>query len=203
MIRRKSGPVPQGCCGIEAIEDIADKTDRELLHRFATYGDQEAFATVVERYGSQVLSICYRTLRHAQDAEDAFQATFLVLARKAGSIDWQESVGRWLSEVAYRVASEARGQQSRRRSKVKALDPLFEVPVPAEGDQKDLHAALDRELLRLPAKYRLPLVLCYREGRSRDEAAQRLGLTPGTVKGRLERGRGLLRRRLVIGRSLR
>jgi RNA polymerase sigma factor (sigma-70 family) len=144
-----------------------------------------------------VLGVCRGVLQNEQDAEDAFQAAFLVLARKATTIRKQDSLGSWLHGVAYRVARKARGRAARRRAPADA--PVRPAPAgpPEELAWRELNAALHEELARLPAHYRAPLVLCCREGASRDEAAQRLAWTLGRVKDRLERGRALLRQRLV------
>jgi RNA polymerase sigma factor (sigma-70 family) len=135
-------------------------------------------------------------LNHEHDAEDAFQATFLLLARKAGAIRWRESVGNWLYEAAYRIASKARVQGARRHrheQQAATMQPLSS-PAPAWDE---LRVVLDEELHRLPEKYRMPLLLCYLHGKTRDEAAEQLGWTVGTVKGCLERGRDILRGRLA------
>src|SRR5262245_57348475 len=105
-------------------------TDRELLHRFATSADQEAFAVVVQRHGALVLNVCRRLLRHDQDAEDAFQAAFVVLARKAGVVSWTDSIACWLHEVAWRTAAELRGRRARQRQREVTMDALPEVPTP-------------------------------------------------------------------------
>jgi RNA polymerase sigma factor (sigma-70 family) len=174
----------------------AQLTDRELLERFAESRDDTAFAVLVRRHGPLVLGSCRRILHNLQDAEDVFQATFLALARKAGAVRRSEAVAGWLYRVASRLALQVRRQCARRvaregRAAVRsAPDPLAEV------SGRDLCAALDEELNRLPEKYRLPLLLCCLEGLSRDEAARRLGWSAGALKGRLERGRELLRQRL-------
>jgi len=172
-------------------------SDRQLLARFATNGDQSAFATIVQRHGPLVLNVCRRMLRHEQDAEDAFQAAFLVLARKAGRVAWDDSVACWLHEVAWRTAAELRGRRGRQRQRETAMAAPPEVPSPTQGAWDELSSLLDEELRRLPEKYRAPLILCYLEGRTRDEAAEQLGWSEGSVKGRLERGRDLLRQRLT------
>jgi RNA polymerase sigma factor (sigma-70 family) len=175
---------------------LRDLTDRQLLERFAAVRDEEAFRILVERYGALVLGVCRRVLRHEQDAEDAFQATFLVLARKAGTACWRESVGNWLYEVAHRLAAEARKHAARRRRhELQAGKPL--VCPPAETARQELCSVIDQELQHLPARYRAPVVLCCLQGMKRSQAARQLGWTEGMVKGRLERGRNLLRRRLV------
>jgi RNA polymerase sigma factor (sigma-70 family) len=176
--------------------DAQALTDRQLLERFAGERDQAAFAALVERHGALVLGVCRRVLGHEQEAEDAFQATFVVLARKARSAGWQESIANWLYEVARRVARKARSEALRRQERERqAADmqrPNFTVDAVHE-----LQQVLDEELARLPAKYRAPLLLCYLEGKTRDEAAEQLGWSLGAVKGRLERGRALLHERLV------
>lgn len=171
-----------------------ERTDRQLLERFAQTGDEAAFAAVVDRHGAMVLSVCRRVLGNVQDAEDAFQAVFLVLARKAGSQTWQDSVGNWLHGVSLRVALKARTAGARRRRREsQAPQPIAGG---AEEQLADLRRVLDEELAKLPARYRAPLILCYLEGKTRDEAAEELGWSSGSVKGRLERGRELLKSRL-------
>jgi RNA polymerase sigma factor (sigma-70 family) len=171
--------------------------DHQLLERFATHRDEAAFTALVERHGPMVLRVCRRVLQDGHAAEDAFQATFLVLVRKAGSLRRRELVGNWLYGVAYRVAARARVEAAKRRDREgrTALpppgDPLAEVT------GRELTTALDDELNRLPDKYRAPLVLCYLQGLSRDEAAQQLGWSLGTFKRRLEQARDVLHRRLA------
>jgi RNA polymerase sigma factor (sigma-70 family) len=172
-------------------------SDRELLTRFATAHDEAAFRALVDRHGPLVLGVCRRLLRQEQDAEDVFQATFLILARKAASVRWRESVGNWLHEVAYRLAAEARGKAARRRVRERhaaATAPKFPTPDPGLGELCD---TLDEELYRLPEQYRLPLLLCYLEGQTRDQAARHLGWSLRTLHRRLERGREILRVRLT------
>jgi RNA polymerase sigma factor (sigma-70 family) len=168
--------------------------DRQLLERFVQ-GEESAFAALVQRHGAMVLGVCRRVLQNGHDAEDAFQATFLVLARKAAGGGWQESIGNWLHGVAYRIAMKARAGEIRRRQREQraAVDQSKEPDI----NWSDLRRVLDEELERLPSRYRAPLLLCYLEGKTRDEAAQELGWSAGSVKGRLERGRELLRERLA------
>jgi RNA polymerase sigma factor (sigma-70 family) len=171
-------------------------SDGQLLERFAGRRDEAAFEALVERHGSMVLAACRRVLHDHHEAEDAFQATFLVLARKAAALDRRPSLSSWLFTVAYRLALKARAGAIRRR----APDvPTRPGPPDAlsELTGRELCAALDEELHRLPEKYRAPLVLCCLEGKTRDEAARLLGWRPGALKGRLERGRDLLRGRLA------
>ncbi|HEV3386046.1 MAG TPA: sigma-70 family RNA polymerase sigma factor, partial [Gemmata sp.] len=163
-------------------------TDRQLLQQFAVDGAQDAFAALVHRHAGMVFKVCRRMLPTTQDAEDAFQATFLILARKAAG-PWQESVANWLFTTARRVARDARRtidrrlhreQQAAVQETVRAIDQLT---------VRELLAAVDEELDRLPPLYREPLVLFYLEELARDEIATRLGVPMGTVKIRLERGK--------------
>jgi RNA polymerase sigma factor (sigma-70 family) len=169
---------------------LRDWLDRQLLERFTLKHDEPAFAELVRRHGPMVLATCRRILRHEQDAEDAFQATFLVLARKAGSIKEHGSIGGWLYRVAHRLALRAR---SRCRPYLPLLDDVAmpQPPPDAHGD------GLDRELDRLPEQYRTAVVLCYLEGRTQNEAARLLAITTTAVNSRLKRARNLLRQRLL------
>jgi RNA polymerase sigma factor (sigma-70 family) len=143
-----------------------------------------------------VLGVCQRVLNHAQDAEDAFQATFLVLVRKAGSLARPELLANWLYRVAYRTAKKARAHASRHHGCAGLADCILAEPgVDAAGEE--LRATLDEELQRLPDKYRVPLILCYLEGKTNEEAARQLGWPTGSMSCRLARGRELLRERLT------
>jgi cobalt-zinc-cadmium efflux system membrane fusion protein len=176
---------------------LGELPDARLLERFVAGRDQAAFAALVRRHGPVVLGVCQRALGDAPDADDVFQTTFLVLARKAASLGRPALVGNWLYGVAYRTAVRARSEAARRRGRER---PLVEVPITdseAEVVWRDLRPVLDDELSRLPAKYRLPLVLCYLEGRTAGEAARLLGCPRGTVLSRLARGRECLRPRLI------
>jgi RNA polymerase sigma factor (sigma-70 family) len=171
-------------------------TDRQLLARFVQSGDGAAFELLVRRYGPMVLGLCRRVLGDATDADDAFQATFLVLVKKAPSIAQPELLGNWLYGVAYRIARKARAQRAK-RAQQKAPALAMASPDPhVDAVLRELQAQLDEELERLPQKYRAPLVLCYLEGLSNREAAQRLGWPVGSISHRLARGRELLRARL-------
>lgn len=178
------------------VPSASEPSDRQLLARFAESRDQDAFTVLVRRHGPMVLAVCRRVLGEIADAEDAFQATFVVLARKAGASGWQESLGSWLYEVAYRCAAKARTASARRRSPVQVPD-MPEKERACAVEHEELRAVLDDELSRLPEKYRAPLVLCYLEGKSSEEAAGLLGCPVGTVHGRLSRARDLLRARLA------
>ena len=151
----------------------------------------------MQRHGPLVLNVCRRLLHQEQDAEDVFQATFLLLARKAGSIRWRDTVAPWLHAAAHRLALKARAEaMRRRRQEAEAARRRAASP----GDDlswREAAAILEEELGRMPERYRAPLLLCCWEGKARDEAARLLGWTAGAVKGRLERGRQLLRKRLV------
>jgi RNA polymerase sigma factor (sigma-70 family) len=178
------------------VDRTAPPSDRDLLRRFAAARDEAAFAELVRRHGPMVQGVCERILHNSHDAEDTAQACFLVLARKAGSLAWRPCVGPWLYQVACRLARKARAGGARRRVRLAGLPHRPVKVTPEEPSWREFHAILDEELDRLPAKYRAPLVLCYLEGQSRDEAAQQLGCPLGTLKSRLERGRELLRTRL-------
>ena len=191
---------------LRAVRNLAQKhddgaSDRELLARFVAQRDQDAFTTLVRRHGPMVMGVGLRVMHHHQDAEDVCQATFLLLARKAKTTAWRDTIANWLYEVAHNLARKARDAASRRsvhenRAPVKApTDALGEITL------RDLKAVLDEELTRLPKKYRAPILLCCLEGKARDEAARCLGWPLGLIKSRLEEGRELLRRRLA-GRGL-
>src|SRR5262249_43115396 len=164
---------------------------------FVTRRDEAAFTALVRRHGPMVLGVCQRVLSHRQDAEDACQATFLVLARKATSPRWHDSVASWLYEVAYHLALKARAAAARRSAHEGRARPRPGADPLADVTLRELQSVLDEELARLPAQYRAPLILCCLEGAARDEAAQQLGWTLQTVKNRLERGRELLRARVA------
>jgi RNA polymerase sigma factor (sigma-70 family) len=172
-------------------------TDGDLLLRFAHGRDEDAFATLVARHGPLVLGVCRRVLPDTNDADDAFQATFLVLARKAGSIRQPERLASWLYGVAYRVAHKARASAAVRHARQQQV-PVMQPPEPdREADRNELCRVLDDEMQRLPERFRTPLALCYLQGKTREEAAAQLGWSAGAVKGMLERGRQLLRAQLA------
>jgi RNA polymerase sigma factor (sigma-70 family) len=172
-------------------------TDRVLLARFLQRRDEPAFAALVERHGAMVLGVCRRILRDRHEAEDAFQAAFLVLARKGRSIRSEESLAGWLGRVAYHIAVAARAAAARRKARERRAAEMTATPSPPDDDLHELRAILDEELHRLPAKYHAPMVLCYLEGKTNEEAARLLRWPSGTVKGRLARARDLLRTRLA------
>jgi len=174
-------------------------TDNEFLERFATCRDpagELAFATLVARHGPMVRNVCRRMLRNPVDAEDAFQATFLVLVRRVAAIRFGESLGPWLYGVSVRVARRAR-YVSARRCLVERDDATAEQALSRDRESgRDLRFAIDDALSRLPANYRTAIVLCYLEGLTHEEAAGRLRCPVGTIRSRLARGRALLRDRL-------
>jgi RNA polymerase sigma factor (sigma-70 family) len=178
--------------------DLTALSDRELLRRFLDFHDEGAFTALVRRHERLVYAACRQVLTEPADRDDAFQATFLVLVRRARSVPWRSGLGPWLYGVAHRVAVQARatGLKRQRREGEAAGRGVTEV-APAEFSWREAADALHAELARLPEKFRLPLLLCYLEGKSRDEVAEQLRLSVGTVKGRLERGRDLLRNRLA------
>jgi len=189
----------------------ADAPDGQFLRQFLDRQDEAAFAALVARHGPLVLGVCRRVLHDPHAAEDAFQATFMVLAKRAGAIQRPEALSSWLYGVAYRVAARARFQAKQRQThetQVPAMsraaadserDPLrLDTADPLlEASRRELRSVLDEELNLLPEKYRMPMVLCYLEGKTNEEAAQQLRWTKGTVSGRLARARDLLRDRLA------
>jgi RNA polymerase sigma factor (sigma-70 family) len=172
-------------------------SDQELLRRFTDQRDDDAFTVLVRRHGPMVLGVALRVLCHHQDAEDICQATFLILAQKANSVAWQDSVANWLYGVAYRLALQTRDAGNRRSAREAKVEPKPPPDALADITLRELQAVLDEELNRLPKKYRAPLVLCCLEGKARDEAAQYLGLPLAIVKSRLEAGREMIRTRLA------
>jgi RNA polymerase sigma factor (sigma-70 family) len=179
------------------LRDAAALTDGQLLERFLARRDEAAFEALVKRHGPMVLGVCRRVLGNAADAEDAFQATFLVLVRKAHAVRPRELVGNWLHGVAYRTALRARSAAAQRRAKERQVVPMPRQETPPDETWRDVQPVLDRELNGLPEKYRVPIVLCDLEGKTRRQAARQLGWPEGTLSCRLARGRALLARRLA------
>jgi RNA polymerase sigma factor (sigma-70 family) len=177
--------------------DVDGMTDGQLLDCFVSQHDEAAFAALVRRHAAMVWGVCRRVVGHAQDTEDAFQATFLVLVRRAAGIRPREQVGNWLYGVAHRTALKARSSSLRRRSKEKQCDPIPEAAMSAPEVNHDLQGWLDQELSLLPDKYRLPIVLCDLEGRTRRDVARQLKVPDGTLSNRLAAGRRMLARRLL------
>jgi RNA polymerase sigma factor (sigma-70 family) len=179
------------------LADHAGPGDGELLEWFLARHDALAFETLLRRHGPMVLGVCRRILRNVHDAEDAFQATFLVLARKANDIRPREMVGHWLYGVAYRTARKALAMNAKRRTKERKAIPVCQSNGTDDGPPEELLARLDAEVQRLPEKYRVPVVLCELEGKSRKEVARMLGLAEGTLSWRLAHARKLLAQRLA------
>jgi len=177
-------------------------TDSQLLERFLRCRDETAFEVLLWRHGSLVLKICQDILQDSFAAEDAFQAAFLVLARKAGSINKRQSLASWLYKVAYRVALKARTETAKRSDLEKSGHNRLPDQIACESTFQDeeslreLRALLYQEIARLPRKYQAPLILCLMEEKSHEQAAEQLGWAKGTVSGRLARGREMLQRHL-------
>jgi RNA polymerase sigma factor (sigma-70 family) len=171
--------------------------DDVLLERFKARREEAAFTALVQRHGPLVLGVCRQVLQHEQDAEDAFQAVFCVLARKAGTIRSGIALGGWLYVVAARIARKAKALQVRRRMRERELPDIPAPDLPPEILWRDLGAVLVEEVSRLPERYRQPFVLCELEGKSNQEAATELRCPVGTVCSRLARARERLRVRLT------
>lgn len=190
MTRRLNGVVGQ--LRWTALAQTARPADAELLDAFIAHGDEAAFAALLQRHGPMVFGVCRRILANDADAEDAFQATFLVLVQKAASIVPRSMFANWLYGVAQRVALKARTMSGKRRAKEKQARTAQ-----ARACDRELQEVLDQELVRLPDKYRQVIVKCELEGWSLKEAARELGCPPGTLASRLARGRNMLARRLA------
>ncbi len=173
-----------------------DPSDAQLLERFAEQHDEGAFEALMHRYGPMVLGVCRRMLDDPHDAEDAFQATFLVLVRKAGAIDRPALLGNWLYGVASRIALKAKANATRRHAHERQAGRMPKAKPALDVAWREVQTVLDEELSRLPSKYRAPLVLCYLEGRTNEDTARRLGRPIGSMSWLLARGRELLRKRL-------
>ncbi len=178
-----------------AAEVLRDHSDRQLVERALGGQDEAAFQAITQRHGSMVYRVCWRVLHHAQDAEDAFQATFLVLAQKLRSVRNHASLASWLHGVAHRVALKAKAQAAARRRHERRASLPDTLPT-HEATGIDPHSALDFELRRLPDKWRLPLILCYLEGRTQDESARQLGWSKRTLRRRLDEAREVVGIRL-------
>ncbi len=201
MAIRRNGAVLRQIRTLFNVGAIGELTDGQLLERFARRDAETAelaFAALVERHGPMVLRVCRSVLRDSHDAQDAFQATFLVLIKKARALWVSDSLGPWLHQVAYRTASCARSAAVRRRQHEKRVS---EIAADATSEPaaivNDWEPVLHEEIARLPARYRVPMVLCELEGRTHEQAARHLGWPVGTVKSRLARGRLRLRDRLI------
>ncbi len=200
MMSRQSGTIVSNGPSTLLLEDVEAVTDGELLSRFLNRRPSEAeaaFEVLVRRHGPMVLGVCRHVLNEPQDAEDAFQATFLLLVRKAGSIRDREALGHWLYEVAYRTAVRAKANAARRNARERQGAAMLATGHDHDVAWNELRPVLHEEIGRLPEKYRKPVILSYLEGRTNEEVASLLDWPVGTVKGRLSRARDLLRSRLT------
>jgi RNA polymerase sigma factor (sigma-70 family) len=170
-------------------------TERQLLECFVATNDPDAFRVLIERHGPMVLAVCRNVLRGQHDVEDVFQDTFLALARGAHTIKHSETIGPWLRQVALHMALRARFKASQRRVHERNRT-VYRTEDPIDAPDLSLIPLLCEEVGRLPVNYRLPVVLCYLEGKSCQEAAAQLSCPVGTIKGRLWRARQALRDRL-------
>jgi RNA polymerase sigma factor (sigma-70 family) len=197
MATRRIGPIIQQLRRNLEHRDATPRTDGKLLEAFHLHRDAGAFEALVYRHGPMVLGVCQRMLRDTHDAEDAFQATFLVLARKAATVWPREMVGNWLYGVAHTTALRARVANAKRRLRERQVANMPERSSTASDLRDELHRSLDEELVRLPAKYRVPIVLCDLECRTRREVAAQLRIPEGTLSSRLTTARRMLARRLA------
>src|SRR5262245_31446451 len=175
-------------------QTLAHQSDGQLVEQFLAGRDEAVFTALVRRHGPMVYRVCWRVLQQQQDTEDAFQATFVVLAQKLHTVRKQNSLASWLHGVAHRVALKAKAQGIQRRRHEQHANVSH--PPPDEVTWGELRTALDAELARLPDKWRLPLILCYLEGHTQDEAARHLGWSRTTLQRRLDQARAALARRL-------
>jgi RNA polymerase sigma factor (sigma-70 family) len=197
MTNQQFNPVLHFLRGLAGSKSTGDLPDSALLERFVQTHDEEAFRALLLRHGPLVLGVCRRILGESPDTEDAFQATFLVLARQASAIRKRTSLACWLHGVAARIAHRARTQAAHRQFHERQVPVMVGTDSLASAEWRDLRPILDEELARLPESYRVPLVLCYLEGQTLGEAARVLGWPEGSVSGRLARARELLRSRLI------
>jgi RNA polymerase sigma-70 factor (ECF subfamily) len=178
-----------------AAETWSDLSDRQLVELYLARRDDSVFETILRRHGPMVYRVCWRVLQQSQDVEDAFQATFLLMAQRLRTLRKRDSLASWLHGVARRIALKARGRSAaQHRHEANARIP--QKVVVEDTPWRDLRAVLDEELEQLPEKWRLPLVLCYLEGQTQDEAAARAGWSKNTLRRRLEEAREALGRRL-------
>jgi RNA polymerase sigma factor (sigma-70 family) len=196
MARVVSSPLLQLVRRLVEHRRLTEVPDEELLRQFRVGHDEASFHALVRRHGPMVLDVCRAVLRHEADAEDAFQATFLVLAREAGSIRRSAALGSWLHGVAYRTALKAQAMSAKRRAHEARAASREALPA-QDLSWGEAQRVLHEELSRLAERHRAALVLCYLQGKTQDEAAAVLGLTKATLKRRLEQARALLRTRLV------
>jgi RNA polymerase sigma factor (sigma-70 family) len=197
MAKQSLNRVLQHLHKMAAVQTDRGLSDRELLDRFIGARDESAFTVLIERHGPMTLGVCRRALANSHDAEDACQATFLVLARNAAAVRKKASLGSWLHGVACRVAARLKRDHARRTRRERKIAASAPRDPAAEVTWREVQAILDEELQQLPERYRTPLILCYLECMTRDEAAQQIGVSTGSLHGRLERARGMLHDRLI------
>jgi RNA polymerase sigma factor (sigma-70 family) len=179
-----------------AFTDLSALNDRELIGRFASHRDERAFAVLVSRHAPMVLRISRRIMKNEHDADDACQAVFMLMARKAGKVRWHECVANWLYGAAVRIARHENRRLAKKRARELADAQSVAAASGASPESSEIESVLYQELDRLPDKYRAPVVLCHLKGRSRRQTADELGLSETTVKGRLERALDMLRWKL-------
>ncbi len=182
---------------LASADSLSELTDGELLKRFLSRHDESAFEELVRRLGPMVLGVCRRILANGHDAEDAFQAAFLMLACKGGSIRRHEAVAGWLYEVAHRMALKTKADAERRRTNERLAAVMSNAEQVADHSWTEMRSILEEELHHLPEKYRTPLVLCYLEGKTNEQAARELGWPAGSMSRQLTRARELLRERMT------
>lgn len=197
MARTASNPILQFMRRAHRDPRVEGSADQDLLRRFVDERDEAAFETLLRRHGAMVLDVSRGVLGNEVDVEDAFQATFLILARRAESIRKGASLACWLHGVAYRTALRARADGVRRRRHEERASQRCATTDPDALTWREIRHVVHEELDRLPERHRAPLVLCYLQGKTQDEAAVELGLPKGTLKGYLERGRSRLQARLL------
>src|SRR5262245_3503337 len=179
------------------LQQLRQLPDRELLAQFAAQGNEAAFRILMDRYGPMVLRVCKRILGNDHDAEDAYQAVFFVLASKAGSQRWKESVATWLHGIAVCTARNARRTEKRRRLREQKALEKKTIDSSADVSLRETCGFLEEEIAQLPQKYRTPLIQCELINRRQDEVARELGCSVRTIQLRLERAKALLRKRLA------
>lgn len=179
------------------VQEPSSATDAQLVEQFVGHRDGAALEVLIRRHAAMVWGVCRRVLSNEHDAEDAFQATFLVLVRRAASIHPKEMVGNWLYGVAHQTALKARATSGKRRGRERQVMDIPEAPVADQSIMTDLHTVLDEELAALPDIHRVVIVLCDLEGKTRSEVARELDLAEGTVASRLARARGALAKKLT------
>ncbi len=197
MAIRPQTPLTKALRRLACSGTAAGLTDGQLLDEYVVMGNETAFSALVKRHGPMVRGVCWRVLGNSHDADDAFQAVFLILLRKAKKIVERESVGSWLHGVAYRTAMKAKGAALRRRARERNARVMAAVDETPEIVWRELRPILDEEIARLPEECRLPFVLCYLQGSTNSQAARQLGWSLGTVATRLAQARQLLRKRLT------